>query len=312
MYHYTFSQWILFFFIYCFVGWVWESCYVSVIKKQWVNRGFLHGPFLPIYGTGAIGVLFCTIGVRDQVGLIFLYGMIGATILEYITGALMEKLFKVRYWDYSKHKFNLNGHICLMASLGWGCFSVLLVRGIHLPIEDLILKIPQEIAGIIAFVLTVLFTVDFTQSFNEAMDLKDTLVKLSESNERIRRMQKRLEVVTAFAEDEYNQYQARKEEQKKSRKKVFEYNLERQRERRRKMLAELSRKINEYIEASIEKKEEMQKFKAMIEQELKAMGARTDKSYKRAGRLLHRNPGTVSKKYGEALKQVQDMLKKRK
>ena len=80
----------------------------------------------------------------------------------------------------------------------------------------------------------------------------------------------------------------------------------------RKMLAELSGKINEYIEASIEKKEEMQKFKAMIEQELKAMGARTDKSYKRAGRLLHRNPGTVSKKYGEALKQVQDMLKKRK
>ena len=82
-YQYTFIQWLLFFFIYCFLGWVWESCYVSIKKREWINRGFLHGPMLPIYGSGAIIVLLCTIGVRDQVILIFIFGMTGATILEY-------------------------------------------------------------------------------------------------------------------------------------------------------------------------------------------------------------------------------------
>ena len=110
---YTLAQWFLFFYFYCFCGWVWESCYVSILKRHWVNRGFLHGPLLPIYGFGAITVLIATMPVRDNVVLVYVMGMIGATILEYFTGALMESLFHVRYWDYSSHRFNLNGHICL-------------------------------------------------------------------------------------------------------------------------------------------------------------------------------------------------------
>ena len=72
MRYYTVSQWLIFFFIYCFLGWVWECCYVSVRKRKWVNRGFLHGPFLPIYGSGAIVILISTIAVKDIVPLVFL------------------------------------------------------------------------------------------------------------------------------------------------------------------------------------------------------------------------------------------------
>ena len=68
---YTVSQWLLFFYIYCFFGWVWECCYVSARKGKWVNRGFLHGPALPIYGSGAMVILVSTIGVRDNIALIF-------------------------------------------------------------------------------------------------------------------------------------------------------------------------------------------------------------------------------------------------
>ena len=98
---YTVSQWLLFFYIYCFFGWVWECCYVSARKGKWVNRGFLHGPALPIYGSGAMVILVSTIGVRDNIALIFLFGMISSTILEFVTGYCMEKMFGVRYWDYS-------------------------------------------------------------------------------------------------------------------------------------------------------------------------------------------------------------------
>ena len=206
MYHYTVAQWLLFFFVYCFIGWVWESCYVSARKRRWVNRGFMHGPLLPIYGSGAVIILLATMPVRDNLVLIFVFGMIGATILEYCTGACMEKLFKMKYWDYSNYKFNLNGHICLQVSLGWGVFSIALVRGLHLPVEYLVLKIPDTAAEIAAYAITVAAAVDFTQSFNEAMDLKEIITRLSESNERIQRIQSRLEAISAFTGSEYQDY----------------------------------------------------------------------------------------------------------
>lgn len=311
-YQYTFIQWLLFFFIYCFLGWVWESCYVSIKKREWINRGFLHGPMLPIYGSGAIIVLICTIGVRDQIVLTFLFGMIGATILEYVTGDCMERLFRVRYWDYSHMPLNLKGYICLPVSLGWGVFSVLLVRVIHVPIENLVLQIPERIAEAVSVVCSSAFAVDFTLSFSEAMDLRDMLIRLSDSNEKIQRLQKRLEVVSAFAEDGLMQYQMKREERKMSRKEFLEGMIERQRENRRMMLVELIDRVNESIDAGLEKREELQKIKTQIEQEFKNIGSLTNRAARRSARLLHRNPNTVSKRYAEALKQVQEMLKKKK
>lgn len=311
-YQYTFIQWLLFFFIYCFLGWVWESCYVSIKKREWINRGFLHGPMLPIYGSGAIIVLICTIGVRDQIVLTFLFGMTGATILEYVTGVCMERLFRVRYWDYSHMPLNLKGYICLPVSLGWGAFSVLLVRVIHVPIENLVLQIPERIAEVVSVVCSSAFAMDFTLSFSEAMDLRDMLIRLSDSNEKIQRLQKRLEVVSAFAEDGLMQYQMKREERKMSRKEFLERMIERQRENRRMMLVELIDRVNESIDAGLEKREELQKIKTQIEQEFKNIGSLTNRAARRSARLLHRNPNTVSKRYAEALKQVQEMLKKKK
>ena len=80
MYVYSLGQWLLFFFLYCFLGWVWESCYVSAKRRQWVNRGFLHGPMLPIYGTGAVIILLATIPVRDSLWLVFLLGMLAVAV----------------------------------------------------------------------------------------------------------------------------------------------------------------------------------------------------------------------------------------
>ena len=142
---YTLYQWILLFYIYCFAGWVWESAYVSIKLHKWINRGFLKGPFLPIYGSGAIVVLISTVLIKKYTILVFIIGMISATILEYITGAIMEKLFHVRYWDYSEKKFNINGYICLVSSLAWGFFSLALVYLVNPLIEPFIISISDKI-----------------------------------------------------------------------------------------------------------------------------------------------------------------------
>lgn len=311
MYNYTVAQWLLFFFVYCFVGWVWESCYVSVRKHQWVNRGFMHGPLLPIYGSGAVIILLMTIPVRENLGLIFLFGMAGATTLEYCTGVCMEKLFKVKYWDYSNYRFNLNGHICLRVSIGWGVFSILLVRGLHLPVEYLVLKIPDNAAQLAAYILTVAAAVDFTQSFNEAMDLREIITKWSESNERIQRIQSRLEAISAFTGSEYQDYMKRWQGLKELPKQSVSNIAEEYMNRKRQQLQTLADKINEVLASGQEKAEEFLKFKEQLERDQRELGSRPSRSAQRASRLLRRNPDAISRKYGDALKDFKVIIQKR-
>ena len=120
---YTWIQWLFFFFFYSFFGWCFESTYVSLHEKRFVNRGFIRGSFLPLYGTGALMMLIVSMPFRDNLILTYVAGCVGATVLEYITGVLMETLFKVRYWDYSHKKFNFQGQICLESSLAWGLLT---------------------------------------------------------------------------------------------------------------------------------------------------------------------------------------------
>ena len=232
MHVYSAGQWVLLFFFYCFCGWVWESCYVSLCQRHWVNRGFLRGPLLPIYGSGAIIILFVTLPVAGNLWLVWLFGMLAATALEYVTGAAMEALFKVRYWDYSKQKFNLNGHICLSSSIAWGFFSILLVRFIHPPIGRLLADVPAWLVDPLALVLTAVFTVDVVQSVQAALDLKEVLSKLTEENEELRRLAKRAEVAAAFAEDDLRKFRERTEVEKLLLQKRIEEELEEQRQAR--------------------------------------------------------------------------------
>ena len=128
MFDYTLYEWLLFFFFYCFFGWCFESTYVSICQKRLTNRGFMRGPFLPLYGTGAIMMLVVSKPFERYVPLVYLAGCVGATGLEYVTGVAMEALFAVRYWDYSHKRFNYKGHICLSSTLAWGALTVMVTR----------------------------------------------------------------------------------------------------------------------------------------------------------------------------------------
>ncbi len=175
MYIYTPLQWILFFFIYCFIGWLWESSYVSVKKRRWVNRGFLHLPLLPLYGTGAVLILFVTLPFRGSLILTYLSGMVAATLLELVVGLAMEALFKVKYWDYSNQKFQYKGVICLSSSLFWGVLSIFLTDAAHRPIERLVLSLPTALLAVLDLGIGAAFVYDTVISVKAALDLAKVL-----------------------------------------------------------------------------------------------------------------------------------------
>lgn len=273
MYQYSMLQWILCFYIYCFIGWCWESAYVSAKKRQWINRGFMHGPFLPIYGSGAVMMLVASAPYQDNLVLTFISGMIGATLLELVTGMLMEALFKVRYWDYSYKKFNYKGYICLGSSLAWGVFTILMTRFVHKPIDTFLSWLPPFATLIAVLALSSYIATDFTISFIGALNLRSLLDKIDRAKEDLAVMQRRLDALVAFAD-------VRPEE-----KSVEEQSVPMQK------LDELKSAVNEAME--------------------KLRSLKNPPRRKHRGRILG-NPTMVSSRYQSALEDLKQLIKESK
>lgn len=211
MFQYKAFQWLFIFYMYCFLGWCFESAFVSIKSKEWINRGFMRGPFLPLYGSGATMMLVVSMPFQDNIVLTYVAGCIGATVLEYITGVTMEALFKVRYWDYSNRPFNFQGQICLRSTLTWGFFTVLMTRVLHWPIDRFVKSFPGRPLYYVTMVLTVYIVIDFTLSFKAALDIRDILVKIQRVKEEMVRIQRRLDVIVAFNNEDKDQKKQERE-----------------------------------------------------------------------------------------------------
>lgn len=130
------SKYVIYFLIFSFLGWIFECVYCTIVEGHFQNRGFLYGPVCPIYGFGAVGsmVIYDAAGADVMSDLtwweIFLVCMVGSAVLEYITSYVLEKKFHAVWWDYTNMPLNLNGRICLPASLLFGALGVALVRGL--------------------------------------------------------------------------------------------------------------------------------------------------------------------------------------
>lgn len=198
MFDYLPLQWLFLFYLYSFLGWCFESAYVSILNKRLVNRGFMRGPFLPLYGSGGIMMLVVSKPFYSNIVLVYIAGCIGATALEYVVGVLMELLFKVRYWDYSNKFLNINGHVCLESTLVWGFFTVLFTHYLQIPVEMFITSIPYNFLSIFTTVLTVYVSCDFMIAFKTALDIRDFLTYMEKAKEEMGRIQKRLDVIIAF------------------------------------------------------------------------------------------------------------------
>lgn len=333
----TLSQLLLTFYIYCFLGWIWECCYVSIPSKEWVNRGFLRGPVIPIYGFGALIILSLTLPFKDNITLIYITGLLGASILEYITGTLMERTFKMRYWDYSHHKFNLNGHISLFVSLGWGLFSVVLVKVLNPPIEKLVVSIPSRALELITYTLTIIFVVDTTTSIQSALDFKKLLKQLTENNRIISTFEVKLgsvaSIINSGSSQFINQFQKLKlgiQEtiSRESGKISIVEKLQNIRFSKLKLVELLNemtdtiiKEVQSKINSDFPKPEKTQlsnllKDLTQLKGELKKLElsifSRKDKAYKEAARLIRRNPTAVSRHFKEAFEEIKSLVKSKK
>ena len=200
MYTYAWYHWLTFFYIYCFFGWIFESTYVSLKQHHFINRGFLRLPMLPLYGTGAVMMLWVSLPVKDNLLLVYCSGVVAATLLEYVTGYVMERLFKVRYWDYSSQKFNLHGYICLTSSIAWGFLTILMTEVIHKPIERFVLNLPPSLEWCLLGIVSGCFVMDTIQSTREALSLAKTLESVAKLRADLEEMQVQLALLKAETE----------------------------------------------------------------------------------------------------------------
>lgn len=172
--------------IYSILGWIWEVFYVFLDTDKLVNRGFLNGPLCPIYGIGATMVYLFLSPIEYNLGLLYLGGIILPTVVEYITGTVMENLFHASWWDYSDRKFNLKGRICLQVSIGWGLFSVVMIRVIHPIVYDIVEVIPYKVGIILASVTLSLIVSDLIVTVSHVAKFNEKLEKLGRAKDELR------------------------------------------------------------------------------------------------------------------------------
>lgn len=179
----TISRYILLFFIYATcLGWVLEVITAFIRYHKFVNRGFMIGPYCPIYGVGGILITLFLTRYQDDVFVFFVMTMFVCTVLEYLTSYLMEKLFHARWWDYSYKKFNINGRVCIDVMAGFGLIGVAVVYLVNPIVFRLIDKIPDNITIITAIVLSVIFIIDLIVSAIVISNLKHIKFKSKKDN----------------------------------------------------------------------------------------------------------------------------------
>ena len=166
----------LLFIVYSITGWIIEVIATYPDTKCFVNRGFLIGPYCPIYGNCAIAMIFLLHNVTNPI-LLFVLSILICSVGEYVTSYAMEKIFHARWWDYSKNRFNLNGRICLVNSLAFGVLGFLLIKFVNPFVVGLITKLSPIMINVLFYTMLTLFIVDNVISFKVIFKIKNMSIK---------------------------------------------------------------------------------------------------------------------------------------
>ena len=177
----TLYEMLLYFFIYGILGWCTEVAFAAAKERRFVNRGFLNGPICPIYGVGVVTVTAFLDPLRDQWVLLYLASTILVTLIEGLTGFVLDRLFHHKWWDYTGMPFNIGGYVCLVFSLVWGVACVTIVKVIHPVVRDLCLLLPHVLGILIltgcvcAMAADLLVTVNSILKWNRQLDALDKI-----------------------------------------------------------------------------------------------------------------------------------------
>ena len=326
MYTYNPEQWLSFFYIYCFFGWIFESAYVSIKSRRFVNRGFLRLPLLPLYGFGAVMMLWVSLPFQNSLFLVYLSGVIAATALEYVTGYVMEMLFKVRYWDYSGKKFQIHGYICLSSSIAWGFLTILLTEVIHQPVSDFIRSLPPSLLRLSLITVSALFIADTYESVREALALGKTLEAMTRLQEEIEDLQARIAALREEAAERVSSARGETAERLSSLRAEAEERLQTVKEETAERLASVKSGTAERLtfirtetsDRLISIKEETAGRLAHLNRQLEDAIARRRalrapnrlRRFYRIG-LLKGNPGASSSRFSDALQELRTLLEQK-
>lgn len=321
MYTYAWYHWLTFFYFYCFIGWIFESTYVSLKQRRLINRGFLRLPMLPLYGTGAVMMLWVSLPVKGNLFLVYLSGVVAATALEYVTGVVMERLFKVKYWDYSNQKFNFRGYICLTSSIAWGFLTILMTEVIHRPIERLVLGMNPISEAFCLAVISALFLADVVRSTREALDLARALEAATRLRGELDELQVQLALLKAETTQSIQELLDANEAKMRALKETQERKLQGFKEAQGNVLSAFKEVHEEQLRLLKEAQEEkLRIFQEVRSEKIRALTERVSEkadllrqnlSFRRSAILL-RNPGATSKRFASALKELKETINFRK
>ena len=162
----TIEIYFLLFISYAFLGWCMEVTCKFIQYKKFINRGFLIGPYCPIYGWGALAITILFKRYMEEPLVLFVMSTLICSIIEYLTSYFMEKKYHARWWDYSNKKFNINGRICLETLIPFGILGVAIMYGTNPILFKLYNQIQQLVINILTVILFIGFIVDNIISSN--------------------------------------------------------------------------------------------------------------------------------------------------
>ena len=195
---YNFAFFIIVFFFYSFIGYLIEITSVSLKEDKLVfSRGYLIGPYIPIFGFGAIFMVYYLNKYQEDLLTLFILGVVSCCILEYFTSLLMEYIFHLRWWDYSDRKFNINGRVCLENGIFFGLGGILLVKYIHPWLLNVLYSFSYYWIIVLGSILFIILLVDFLISTSMILQLKidvDSYINKDATEVLKKELKKRLEV----------------------------------------------------------------------------------------------------------------------
>lgn len=206
----NFPYLFLVFILYSFVGYLCEIVCSSIKQKKLVNRGFLCGPYCPIYGVGSLFILFLLLRFKEDPVVVFLLGAIITSALEYVTSFVLEKIFHNKWWDYSDEKFNIHGRIFLFNTLLFGFGSLVIIYTGNNIITQILSWLSPIAMKIVAYSLLVIFILDVIYSCMIAYNLRNRIIICEElKSEKLAKLPGMLEKIIRERVEKFKAYPKR-------------------------------------------------------------------------------------------------------
>lgn len=292
----NFYELIWLFIIYAVLGWCVEVSYSALNKGVFINRGFLNGPYCPIYGLGMIIVIRALMPLKQSFIILFIGSFLLTTLLEFLTGFILEKIFHNKWWDYSDVPFNIKGYVCLKFSILWGLGCTFIINIIHPIIYKFMQLIPYKLGIILISSILIVFFADVWVTVSNILKLNKKIKTLEKMADAIHNLSDELgenifeKVTTAIEKSE--EFQEEREE--------FINRLNDKK-------AELQSNINEkHFELELKRAEKYAKLEAMKKEYEQAL----NQNLKQFKHILNAFPDMKSTDRDKALQEYKENFKR--